>query len=81
VDGSEVPLTLTPDWDSGIKVTDSNGASVSVVDFAKFPTGGEIDCAQIINYPADASTRTWLQQQLSTQSGGKFSFAGTGGVY
>ncbi len=81
VDGSEVPLTLTPDWDSGIKVTDSNGVSVSVVDFAKFPTGGEIDCAQIINYPADASTRTWLQTQLSTLSGGKFSFSGTGGIY
>ncbi len=80
-DGSQVPLSLLPDWDAGIKVTDDTGTSVAVVDFAKFPTGGEIDCAQIINYPADASLRTWLQQQLSTQSGGKFTFAGSGGVY
>lgn len=82
VDGSETILSLIPDWDTGIKVTDDAGASLSGnVDFAKFPTGGEIDCAQIINYPADTALRTWVQQQLSTHSGGKFTFAGTGGVY
>ncbi|MFI5113501.1 MAG: hypothetical protein ACHP7J_00050 [Terriglobales bacterium] len=81
VDGSQSPLSLISDWSPGIKVTDDAGASVSVVDFAQFPVAGGIDVAQIIDYPADASLRTWLQQQLSTQSGGKFTFAGVGGIY
>ena len=82
VDGSETPLSFLPDWDAGIKVTDDTGTSLtSPVDFPKFPTGGEIDATQLINFPADASTRTWLEQQLSTAMGGKFIFAGTSGVY
>ena len=82
VDGSETPLSLLADWNAGIKMTDDAGASVSGnVDWPNFPTGGELDCAQIVNYPADTASRTWLQQQLSTLSGGKFTFNGTGGVY
>lgn len=82
VDGSETPLSLLADWNAGIKMTDDAGASISGnVDWANFPTGGELDFAQIINTPADASTRTWLRERLSTLSGGKFTFAGTTGVY
>ena len=80
-DGSNAPLTLVSDWDSGIKVTDSNGLSVTQVDFQKVAIGGAIDTTQIIDVPVDPSLLTWLQQQLSTASGGKFSFAGTTGVY
>ena len=81
VDGSESLLSFLPDWDAGIKVTDDAGASVAVVDFPKFPTGGEVDCTQLVNFPADASLRTWLQQQLSSSMGGKYIFAGTTGVF
>lgn len=80
-DGSEAPLSFLPDWDAGVKVTDDSGASISQVDFPKFPTGGEVDCSQLVNYPTDASLRTWLQQQLSTAMGGKFTFAGSTGIY
>ena len=37
--------------------------------------GGHIDTDQIIDYPADASTRTWLKGKLSTTDGeAKFHF-------
>lgn len=37
--------------------------------------GGHIDTAQIIDYPADASTKTWLKGKLSTTDGeAKFHF-------
>lgn len=82
VDGSETPISFLPDWDAGIRVTDDAGASLSGnVDFPKLPTAGEVDTAQLISFPADASLRTWLEGQLSSNAGSKFTFAGTAGVY
>lgn len=81
VDGSETPLSFLPDWDAGIKVTDDLGASVATIDFPKMPTAGEVDASQLVNFPADTSTRTWLEGQLSNAYGGKFTFAGSSGVY
>ena len=82
VDGSETPLSLLADWNAGIKMTDDSGVSVAnSIDWPNFPTGGELDAAQIINYPADTSSRTWLREKLSTLSGSKFTFTGTGGVF
>jgi hypothetical protein len=73
VDGSEVPVTFVPEMSGGIVVTDSNGGNL-VVPFHKVPIAGEVDAAQLINYPPDASSRLWLMNALSTASGGKFIF-------
>jgi hypothetical protein len=82
VDGSQVPLAFITDWSPGIKVTDSAGVSIgTVVDMSKFPIAGQVDIAQMINWPADTSLALWLEQQLSTAQGGKFIFGGVGGVY
>jgi hypothetical protein len=81
-DGSENPLTFVSDWSPGIKVTDDTGASISSdVELSLLPIAGEVDVAQMINFPLDASLITWLEQQLSTAQGGKFTFGGVGGVY
>ena len=81
-DGSQSLLSFLPDWDAGIRVTDQTGASISGnVDFPKLPTWGEVDCTQLIDFPTDTSLRTWFQQQLSNATAGKFTFAGTTGVY
>lgn len=77
VDGSETPLTFTSELSGGIVVTDSAGTNLTVP-FHRMPIGGEVDESQFINYPSDTSLRTWLRSQLSTASGGKFTF---GGVY
>jgi hypothetical protein len=77
VDGSETPLTFIGEVDGGILVTDSNGTSLTVP-FHRMPIAGTVDPAQLVNWPADASTRIWLRQALSTASGGKFVF---GDVY
>jgi len=69
-DGSETPLSLIDDG-SGMKVTDMDGTEVD----QPFPLaliGGSIVAANIINYPTDASLRTWLKAQL--RAVGKFVF-------
>jgi len=72
-DGSETPLTFIGEESGGIVVTDTIGNNL-VVPFSRLPIAGEVDAAQLINWPSDASLRTWLLGQLSTASGGKFIF-------
>ncbi len=73
-DGSETPLTFIGEADGGIQVTDVNGGNI-VVPFHRLPVAGEVDAAQLVNWPADASLRLWLMAALSTASGGKFVFS------
>ena len=73
-DGCETPLTMIGEIDGGCVVTDINGANI-VVPFDRLPVGGEVDAAQLVNWPADASLQAWLMSQLSTASGGKFVFS------
>jgi len=60
-DGSETPRCLLYAGGYGIKATDEDGASID----EQFPTpliGGIVDASQIVNYPSDASLKTWLKQ-------------------
>lgn len=65
-DGSETPLTLVT-HESGIKVTDEDGADVDVQ--TQVLVGGIIDASQIVEYPIEESTRQWLKNQLNTDYG------------
>ena len=79
-DGSEDIKSILPDWDAGIRVTDETGASISgQIDFPKIPVAGELDAAQIINFPADTAMRTYLEAQLREH--GNFTLAGTGSAF
>lgn len=69
-DGSEAPVTVIPDG-YGIVIPDDS----SDVDFPMIPVAGTLDVGQIIDYPSDASLKTWLRQSLSTLSGGKWIFS------
>jgi hypothetical protein len=76
-DGSENPLTFIGEVDGGILVTDSAGNSL-VVPYHRLPVAGEVDGAQLIPWSADTGIQTWIMNQLSTASGGKFVF---GNIY
>lgn len=69
-DGSEAPITIVPDG-YGIVIPDDS----SDVDFAMIPVAGTLDVGQIIDYPSDASLKSWLRTSLSTLSGGKWIFS------
>jgi len=71
VDGSENPLSFVGEVDGGILVTDLFGNNI-VVPYPRLPVAGEVDAYQLVNWPADTSLQTWLMNQLSTASGGKF---------
>lgn len=71
-DGSETPLLMLPDG-YPIPVTNEDGTSEDQP-FPVMPVEAIIDSSQIVNWPADASLRTWLAQALSTAMGGKFVF-------
>ena len=66
-DGSETPLCLIG---SGypLKVTDDNDTSIDI-DFGNMLIGGRIDASQIINYPSDASLKTWIKGKLNGTDG------------
>lgn len=68
-DGSETPITFVADG-YGILIPDDS----SDVPFPRIPIGGILDASRLIDYPADASLRTYLKACLSTASGGKFIF-------
>ena len=72
-DGSETPLTFVGESDGGTLVTDMFGANI-IVPFSRMPISGVVDAGQLVNWPADSSLQTWLMNQLSTASGGKFVF-------
>ena len=69
-DGSEAPLALLGDA-FGLKVTGVAGANADVYP-DEMLIGGFVDASQIVNWPADASLRTWLHDQLNTS--GQFVF-------
>lgn len=61
-DGAEVPRGLLyEEW--GQKLSDVDGAR-NDVPLAKLLVGGMIRTGKIADYPADASLKTWLKQQL-----------------
>lgn len=66
VDGSETILTFIPDG-YGIQVTDDQGASVTVP-FPLMPIAGMVETAQLINYPADASSKAYIKAALAAAS-------------
>lgn len=71
-DGSEFPKTFINDgW--GLMLANSAG---TVVDqpYAHFPVAGIVKSAEIINWPADASTRDWLASMYSVHGEGKYVF-------
>ncbi len=71
VDSSGVPLTFIPDgWP--IAVTDAQGANLTV-QFPDVPVAGIVDPSQFIYWPADTSTRTWLETYLNKV--GKYVFS------
>ncbi len=74
-DGAETALTFIPDVDNGIPVQDQFGNDVTSLDFPLLPIYGVVDPAQLLIWPADASLRTYILQQLSTAMGGKFTFS------
>lgn len=70
-DGAGTPVTLIPDG-YGIPVTDQTGASVDQK-LTPFFIAGDVDVNQIVNYPADASLKTWLKGQLRVSADFTFS--------
>lgn len=70
-DGSETILGLLPEMPdmTGIRVTDTDGNSIDQT-LPQLLVGGMIDASQIINYPADASTKAWVKAQLRAVGGG-----------
>lgn len=71
-DGSEAPLAILLDG-SGIKVTDKDSVNIDVP-YGRLLVGGMIDASQIIDYPTESSTKTWLKAQLNAATGGRFVF-------
>lgn len=63
-DGSETPVTLICD-PYGKKVADQlNSTRVDVFDPQLLAAGGTLNTAAIVNYPTDASLKTWLKFAL-----------------
>lgn len=69
-DGSQVPRTVVPDGFGILVPSDS-----ADVPFPMIPVGGMLDTAQIINWPADTTLRTYVRESLSTLAGGKWTFS------
>jgi len=72
VDGSETPLGLLG-MESGIKVTDDDGATNLDVEASRLIIGsgnGVVDASQIVNYPSDASLKTWVKDALRAVGSG-----------
>lgn len=74
-DGSETPLGLIDDG-SGLRVADADLTRVSV-QYANLIIGGHVNATQIIDFPADTSTATWLKTQLNSVNGSAFVFTNT----
>jgi hypothetical protein len=72
-DGSETITTFVPDG-YPLTVTDETGTSQDQP-FSKLCVGGMIDTAQLIDYPADASLKTYVKSALDVIAGGKFIFS------
>jgi hypothetical protein len=77
-DGSQTPLSFISEKfqaGTGIKVTDNDDVTNLDQPFAWFPIGGVLVAANIINYPADVSLKSWLKSELNqTVNGSVFKF-------
>jgi hypothetical protein len=62
-DGSETPKGILNEF---LRCTDVDGNDLTAVQVGKMLVAGFIDEAQIINWPADTSTRTYLLDLLNT---------------
>lgn len=73
-DGCHIPLTIIGDgmYGYGTPVSDPTAGDVDVP-FAEFPIGGTLISANIINWPADTSTRAWIFDKLNQSGAGQFS--------
>lgn len=73
-DGTHLPLTIIGDGMGGfgIPVTDPMTGNDLDVPFPEFPVGGTLISANIINWPADASTKAWIFDKLNTTAAGQF---------
>ena len=75
-DGRQLPATFISDLDGyGVKVTDADGANLSVVEMPRFPVWGMVDSAQLLPvWPSDTSIRQWIVDQLVRAGQGQFVF-------
>lgn len=67
-DGSQLALTFITEYMSagtGVNVFDSDMTTAIDQPFDFFTIGGVLVPSNIINYPADASTRLWLKSELN----------------
>lgn len=73
-DGTHIPMTIIGDGFGGfgVPVVDPMTNTSIDVPFPEFPIGGTLISANIINWPADASTRTWIFDKLNQSAGGHF---------
>lgn len=73
-DGTHLPRTIIGDGMGGfgIPVVDPFTQSDIDVPFPEFPIGGTIISANIINWPADASTKTWIFTKLNADGQAHF---------
>lgn len=71
-DGSETPIIFLPDG-YPIKVVDEDGTSQDQP-FPEMPMEAIVDSSQLVNWPTDASLRTWLVGQLNAGPGGQYVF-------
>jgi hypothetical protein len=69
-DGSYLPLTVVPDGYGLLIPEDSSHTEWPLV-----PIAGVIDFPQLLPAVTDASLKTWIRTNLSTVSGGKFTFS------
>jgi hypothetical protein len=72
-DGSESPLSFIPDG-YGVPVLDFDAASLPAAPFAPFPIAGVVLSGQVIDWPADASTRAWVVGKMNAAAGGQWVF-------
>jgi hypothetical protein len=75
-DGSQIPLTFIPDG-YGIKVTDTDDVTNLNVPFPNLPIAGVVTPTQLINWPTDTGLQTWIENNISDATGGKFVFDST----
>lgn len=73
-DGTHLPLTMIPPRNAGINIFDPLGTAQDTP-FEMMPVGGTIDVASLPYWPTDTSLITWLKNQLSASSYGKFVYS------
>jgi hypothetical protein len=75
-DGSQTPITFIPNG-APLQVTDFDGTNLVNQEFPALPVECLVDEAQLLPWPADTGIQNFIKNNLSTQQGGKFVFAGS----